>query len=159
MSAVSTRLATLADAPAAVSVLRESITLLCEADHRGDAGTLERWLRNKTPEHFRSWCADADTRLVVGELSGAIAGVAALHRSGEIRLCYVRPNCVRAGVGLALMGALEDHARVWNIRSLKLNSSLTARYFYERCGYVSAGDSTPFFGSLRSYPYAKILSI
>jgi N-acetylglutamate synthase-like GNAT family acetyltransferase len=158
MSAVSTRLATLADAPAAVSVLRESITLLCKADHQGDAGTLEQWLRNKTPEHFRSWCADADTRLVVSELAGAIAGVAALHRSGEIRLCYVSPNCARSGVGLALIGALEDHARAWNIKCLSLHSSLTARHFYERCGYVSAGDSTLFFG-LRCYPYAKVLSI
>jgi GNAT superfamily N-acetyltransferase len=159
MSVVSTRLATQADADEAVAVVRMSITQLCEADHQGDAPTLERWLRNKTPEHFRSWCADPDTRLVVSELAAAIAGVGALHRSGEIRLCYVRPEVVRSGVGRALLGALEAHARQWNITHLTLNSSLAARSFYERCGYVSAGEPTPLCGILRCYPYAKTLSI
>jgi len=159
MGVVSTRLATPADAEEAVAVVRESIMLLCEADHQGDAPTLERWLRNKTPEHFKTWCADPDTRLVVGELAATIAGVAALHRSGEIRLCYVRPEFVRSGVGRALMGALEASAREWNIANLKLSSSLAARNFYERCGYVSTGASTPLFGMLRCYPYAKSLSI
>jgi putative acetyltransferase len=159
MSAIGIRLATPADAHQALNAICRSITELCEADHQCDAPTLERWLRNKTPEHFDNWCADPDSRLIVGELNAVIAGVAALHRSGEIRLFYVRPDCVRSGVGRALLLALEAHARVWKIAVLKLNSSLTARHFYERCGFLPAGDSTSHFGVLRGYPYTKTLSL
>jgi GNAT superfamily N-acetyltransferase len=157
MRAITTRLATSTDAHEALEVVRRSITELCEADHQRDVPTLERWLRNKTPEHFNGWCADPDSRVVIGELGSAIAGVAMLHRSGEIHLFYVRPDCVRWGVGLTLLLALEAHAREWNIATLKLKSSLMARVFYERCGFTSAGDSTPHFGVLRGYPYSKAL--
>jgi N-acetylglutamate synthase-like GNAT family acetyltransferase len=159
MTVVSTRLATPADADAALAVLKNSITQLCGVDHQSDGPTLERWLRNKTPEQFDRWVHDPDTRLVVAEFDSTIVGVTALHRSGEIRLCYVRPDLVRSGVGRTLLAALEAHARQWGIRNLTLHSSLTARPFYERYGYVCAGDSTPSFGVLRGYPYAKVLSI
>ena len=157
MGAISTRLATPADALGAVDVLRKSITQLCEGDHQSDAPTLERWLRNKTPEQFCAWCADPDSRLVVAELDSALAGVAALYRSGEVRLCYVSPDFARAGVGRALLLALEAYARDWNVATLKLNSTLTARHFYERCGFGAAGEATSAFGVLRGYPYTKAL--
>jgi len=158
MSATTTRLATPADAIEALDVVRRSITELCEADHQRDEPTLERWLRNKTPEHFNRWCADPDTRLVVAQREAAIVGVAALHRSGEVRLCYVRPDRARSGVGRELLLTIEAYARDWSLPALKLNSSLSARHFYERWGFSSAGASTPHFGVLRGYPYIKTLS-
>jgi len=157
MSIVTTRLATPADAHEATVVLRASITELCALDHQHDAPTLERWLRNKTPEIFRGWCADSESRMVVAERGGAIAGVATLHRSGEILLCYVGPVFVRTGVGHALLLALEDHARDWGITTLRLRSSQTARQFYEHHGFESAGDPTSSFGVLLGYPYTKVL--
>jgi len=158
MSSLSTRLATPADANSAVEVLRRSIRELCEADHQHDEPTLERWLRNKTPEHFRAWCENPDQRVLIAELGAAAVGVAALHRSGEIRLCYVHPNFVRAGVGRALLCALEAQAQAWGLSELKLDSSLTARHFYERCGFTSAGQPTPKFGRVSGYPYLKRLA-
>ena len=53
--------------------------------------------------------------------------------------------------------ALEAHARDWNVATLRLNSTLTARHFYERCGFATAGDPTPSFGLVRGYPYTKAL--
>ena len=158
MGAISTRLATAEDAHEATLVLRRSITELCVADHQHDAPTLERWLRNKTPENFENWRADPDNWTVLAELAGAIAGVAMLHRSGEVRLCYVRPDCVRMGVGRALLQTLEAQARHWQIATLKLNSSLTARHFYERCGFLLAGDPVPYYGVLGGYPFVRSLS-
>ncbi|HEX2671617.1 MAG TPA: GNAT family N-acetyltransferase [Polyangiaceae bacterium] len=157
MGAIITRGATPADARDAVEVVRRSIAELCAADHQHDGPTLERWLRNKTPEHFASWCADADNRTIIAELSGVIAGVALLHCSGEVRLFYVKPECVRSGVGQALLHALEAQARDCQIACLKLESSLTARPFYERHGFVSTADSRPHFGVLRGYPYTKAI--
>ena len=158
MSAITTRVATAADAHRALEVVRQSITQLCGADHQHDGPTLERWLRNKTPEHFNGWCADPDNRLLVAELDSAIAGVAELRRSGEICLFYVRPDCVRVGVGRALLLALEAHARAWQITALKLDSTLSARPFYERYGFASEGQSSLHYGVLRGYPYSKRLA-
>ncbi|HYQ01640.1 MAG TPA: GNAT family N-acetyltransferase [Polyangiaceae bacterium] len=157
MSAIRTRLATSADADAALDAVRQSITVLCTADHQHDAATLERWLCNKTPEHFQRWCADPNARLVVAVVESGIAGVAELHHSGEIYLFYVRPDRVHVGVGRALMQALEAHARDWQIATLTLGSTLAARPFYERCGFTPSGEPTLHFGVLRSYPYAKAL--
>jgi len=159
MRAITTRLATVADAQQALDVVRRSISDLCNADHRQDGPTLERWLRNKTPEHFKNWCSDPDSRLVVAELDSAIVGVSTLHHSGKIHLCYVRPDCVRLGVGRALLHALEAHARAWGITTLTLESTLTARSFYECYGFTPAGGAVLHFGVLRGYPYTKTLSL
>gem|GEM_PF-4699726 len=64
---------------------------------------------------------------------------------------------MRSGVGQALLRAVEAQARDCQIPSLKLESSLTARHFYERPGFVATGDSNAHFGVLRGYPYAKAI--
>jgi GNAT superfamily N-acetyltransferase len=157
MRSVLTRAAAPNDADEAVAVLRASITNLCELDHQHDAATLEQWLGNKTPEHFGRWLADPSRYLVVALVEGALSGVAALHRSGEIRLCYVKPGLTQLGVGRALLAALEVRARDWGLQELRLNSSRTALAFYERSGYVACGDATPGFGVTQGYPHKKRL--
>lgn len=156
----STRLATPSDAPAAVEVVRQSIIVSCVLDHQHDGPTLERWLANKTPEHFIRWCADPESRLIVAltSVDASIAGVASLHCSGELRLCYVGPDFARAGAGRALLLAVEAHARDWNITTLRLRSTRSARPFYEACGFTAAGEASPAFGVLVGYPYTKALA-
>ena len=46
------------DAEKACRVLRSSIVELCQADHKGDAETLELWLANKTTENMRRWMTE-----------------------------------------------------------------------------------------------------
>jgi hypothetical protein len=48
--------------------------------------------------------------------------------------------------------ALEAHARDWSIATLTLNSTLTARHFYERCGFAIAGGSDASLWSLVQLP-------
>jgi GNAT superfamily N-acetyltransferase len=154
---VITRHAIAADAAEASAVLRESIVELCKLDHQGQAFTLDRWLSNKTEAQFERWLADPERRTIVAVVASSVAGVGALVRSGYIRLCYVSPRFTNIGVGRALVTALEAEARAWRIPKVRLESSLTARHFYERCGYVPAGDPTPGFGVLLGYPYEKQL--
>lgn len=157
MRSVHIRAAARNDAHDAVAVLRASISNLCELDHQNDPATLEQWLGNKTPEHFGRWLADPSRYLVVALVEGTLSGVAALHRSGEIRLCYVKPGLTQIGIGRALLGALEARARDWGLLELRLNSSRTALAFYERSGYVACGDATPGFGVTHGYPHRKHL--
>lgn len=151
------RAATAADAAAAAALLRESITRLCVLDHRNDPATLERWLSNKTPEHFLRWLADPSGCLLVASDGSELCGVGSLHEAGELRLCYVRVGWQNVGVGRAVIEALEAKARAQGLAEVFLTSSSVARSFYERLGYRSNGVAFSPFGVLRSYPYSKQL--
>jgi GNAT superfamily N-acetyltransferase len=146
-----------ADAEAAVSVVRRSITESCTADHHGDADTIARWLANKTVQHFVSWLANEDNYCVVAEAGGDLLGVGLLQRSGEIVLFYLAPSAQRQGIGKAIHFALEEKAKTWGLLKLKLDSTLLACRFYEMLGYRSAGAARARFGKLHSYPYEKTL--
>ncbi len=145
------------DAQAATDVLRRSITELCVLDHRGDADTLGKWLANKTPQNFLSWLASDDNFCVVAEADSQVVGVGLLHRGGEIRLCYLAPGAQRKGIGKAIYVALEEQAKAWGLRTLRLESTVSARQFYERQGFRSAGIVTPGFGISHCHPYEKQL--
>jgi GNAT superfamily N-acetyltransferase len=154
---VAVRKAESRDAEAAVEVLRRSIAELCTLDHRGDADTLAKWLANKTRENFVAWLAREDDFCVVAEANGQILGVGLIHRSGEIRLCYLAPGAQRKGVRKAIYLALEEKARVWGVKRLQLDSTASARSFYERLGFRSAGVAKPGFGISHCHPYEKTL--
>jgi GNAT superfamily N-acetyltransferase len=145
------------DAEAAAAVLRRSITELCALDHRGDADTLAKWLANKRPQNFLSWLANGDNFCVVAEADRQMVGVGLLHRSGEIRLCYLAPGAQRKGIGKAIYLALEEQARAWELRTLRLESTVSACQFYEALGFRSAGMPTPGFGISHCHPYEKQL--
>lgn len=59
-----------------------------------------------------------------------------LNRAGEILLLYVSPDHINRGVGRAVLAAMEARAREWELDELRLDSSVTAKSFYERHGYV-----------------------
>ncbi|HKB61288.1 MAG TPA: GNAT family N-acetyltransferase [Burkholderiales bacterium] len=145
------------DAEAAAAALRRSITELCTLDHHGDADTLAKWLSNKTPRDFLSWLAAEDNLCVVAETNKQIMGVGLLHRGGEVRLCYLAPGAQGQGLGKAILGALEEKAREWGLRRLHLESTVSARPFYERVGYRPAGAAKPGFGISHCHPYEKKL--
>jgi GNAT superfamily N-acetyltransferase len=151
------RPATKADSAQAIDVVRRSIEVLCVADHRKDRATLERWLANKTQEMFESWIANPENFCVVAEVGGRVRGVGLLRRSGELLLFYVDPGHQRSGLGRGIHAALEEQARSWGLDKLHLESTATARPFYEALGYRSAGPETSLFGVLRAYPCEKAL--
>jgi GNAT superfamily N-acetyltransferase len=157
MTGVSVRRAAAEDAARAIAVIRESITRLCVADHGNDPLTLEPWLRNKTVDTFARWVASADNHVVVAELDSVIGGVASLHTSGEIQLCYVAPDRQRVGMGTALLVALEAAATAKRLHKVVLESTVGARVFYERNGYVPSGQPVPGFGRLLCFPYEKTM--
>ena len=146
------------DAEAAVTVLRRSIVELCVADHRNDSATLDKWLENKTVEHFRAWLANERNACVVTESGTTLNGVGMVGRNGEILLCYVLPEAKGRGYGNAILTALEEQAAAWGLQKLRLASTTLARPFYEKHGYVYAGDHRACgIGVASCYPYEKTL--
>lgn len=146
------------DAVQAVAILRAAITQSCVFDHQNDPAILERWLKNKHPEIFVSWLEDPMSTYLVALENERLSGVSGAHHSGEVRLCYVDPSAERRGVGSALLQGVESALAAKGLSQVTLNSSATARGFYERHGYRSSGAPTPFFNSMLSYPYAKALA-
>jgi GNAT superfamily N-acetyltransferase len=152
------RPATTLDVGEAVAVVRASITQLCTRDHQNNPQVLEAWLSNKTPEIFATWLRDPESLYLVALLDDRICGVGAIHHSGEVRLCYVRPGSERKGVGKALLGGLEADSAGRGQTALHLHSTAAACDFYGRHGYTPNGEPVMRFGGLRSFPYAKSLT-
>ena len=143
------------DAAAACDIVRRSIVELCIADHRLDEPTISQWLANKTVENIGGWIGSADHIALVAEREHAIVGFGLLNRSGKLALLYVAPTARLAGISKALLATLEQEAMDAEIKEISLESSVTARRFYQRCGYVSAGDPVAGFGVTKGYPMTK----
>ncbi|MFW2405421.1 MAG: GNAT family N-acetyltransferase [Gammaproteobacteria bacterium] len=119
-------------------MLRRSIRELCFEDHGDDPQTLDNWLANKTAESVHAWVESAEDFCTVAVgAAGDIVGFGMLSRPGELLLLYVSPEAVGKGAGYALLVAMEQQAASWELEAITLDSTLTARKFYERNGYES----------------------
>ena len=147
------RTARLADVPAMSAVLIASITQLCAADHHNDAKALAGWLANKTPEGVAGWFDNPESTLVVAEHEREIAAVGGFNRAREITLNYVAPNHRFAGVSTALLDAMELGL---GPGEATLNSTETARRFYQSRGWTESGAGENFAGT-SAFPMHKLL--
>ena len=149
---VEIRIATPRDAACACKVVRRSISECCGEDHGNDAAILEAWLGNKTAENVEAWILSPANFSVVAIAGDAVAGIAMLTRGGKIVLCYVSPEMRFSGIGKALLFALEAQAKQWNLRTLSVISTVTAKTFYAHNGYSQRGTTqTPFGLQLISF--------
>jgi GNAT superfamily N-acetyltransferase len=55
----------------------------------------------------------------------------------EILLNYVLPDALYQGIGKGMLQALESHAIASGVEHIELMSTIPAKAFYERNGYVS----------------------
>ena len=109
------------DAPAACTLLRRSIEEGRRDDHRDNPEVLGAWLGNKTPATVAAWFSTPSNFALVAESEGEL-------------------------VGLALLAAVEEQARAWNINKLFLHSPGGASVFFERHGYLNAGKEKSCYG-------------
>ena len=133
---ISLRLAQVDQADEIATLLRRSITELCEPDHRNDAARIAAWVANKTPETVQGWIAHEHLSVIVADIGGAIAGVGAVSKNGEVLLLYVHPDHRFIGVSDALLEYM-----VSNYGACFLTSTLTARLFYAKRGWIKAGET------------------
>ncbi len=134
---IQVRQATKSDAHAAINTLRCSITKLCEADHNGDPEEIRDWLANKTEEAWQQWLAREDSVMLVAERDGKIVGVGMAALNGNILLNYVHPEARFSGISKAILAEMEHILKSKNIVHCHLESTVTARQFYESCGFQS----------------------
>ncbi len=152
------RTATPEDADAARAAVRRSIAEICGPDYGHEEPVMSDWLANKTPDKFRGWIEAPDAFSVVA-VSGAgdVVGFGRMSRTGWVQMCYVVPEALHQGYGKALLGAMEQQAVRWGLNTIELNSSITAKAFYERNGYRLTGEPKMFGSTLGDFPFAKEL--
>jgi L-amino acid N-acyltransferase YncA len=152
------RKATPKDAKAACAVLVRSITEVCAPYYENDEEMLAQWLENKTPANVRRWIESDRSYCVVAENDkGVVVGFASISGC-EIMLNYVLPEALHRGVGKRMLQALESHAIASGVEHIELMSSIPAKAFYERNGYVSNGPPKHVGRIIGDYPLIKTMS-
>ncbi|MBI2069005.1 MAG: GNAT family N-acetyltransferase [Elusimicrobia bacterium] len=155
--AVEVRVASPKDAADLARVNRRSILEICAKDYPGV--DLSAWVENKTPENFRKWEGDSDKTVVTGLLDGKIHGVGLLKHDGWIKLCYVSPEALGKGLGKAILQFMETEAKTKGIKTIKLESTITAKDFYLRNGYKQGPkESCSACPGIKAFPMEKTLT-
>jgi GNAT superfamily N-acetyltransferase len=131
-----------ADGAEAINVVRRSIAELCIADHEGEAREVADWLSNKTEATWEGWLMRGDATVLVAVKTNEIVGVGMIDHDGEVLLNYVLPDARFSGVSKALLESLENVAVEVGSRECVLESTKTAKKFYESCGYKSANETS-----------------
>ena len=156
---ITVRPASEADAVAACDVLRRSIRELCVADHGHDEQVLSAWLGNKIPDNVRAWITSAASFSVVAVDGSGVRGFGLIQRGGEIQMCYLVPEVQYRGAGKLMLRALEEQAARWGLNDVFLTSSVTAKRFYERNGYVQSGEPKSVYGLRCVHPMSKSIAL
>lgn len=139
------------------AVLKASIIELCADDHHNDPEKLAAWTRNKTPHGVAAMLGSPDLAMFVAARDGAILGVGAVNRAGEIALNYVAPTARFAGVSRAMLARLEAELVGLGFREGRLEATATARRFYESAGWRPDGPQAEG-RKVNGYPMRKRLA-
>lgn len=167
------RAATLGDRPAIDDIHTRAVRVTCAQVYTADA--IAAWTdpARKTAERFQKHLDEhvflvAEDRGSEGgtDRSGAkVVGFAELEpKEGDacIHSCYVDPDCHDMGIGGKLLEALVLAARERGFTSVRLDSSLNARPFYEAHGFKAAGLISHCFAgtcsSVQCYPMTRELT-
>lgn len=102
--------------------------------------------RDYAPDQIAAWSSDAidpnnwaarfsGRYVVVAELARRAVGFAELGPNGHIDRFFVAADHQGRGIGRMLMSTIETEARRLGLDRLDLDSSITARAFFERQGF------------------------
>lgn len=124
-----------ADAAGLAEVNVRSIREVCGKDY-ADPDHLDRWCANKTPENFRTWIAEPDSRVLAGLVDDRLAGIGMIDlEKGYVHMLYLVPEALGHGLGKAMLKEMERLAREHGHTKLELHATITARTFYEAQGF------------------------
>lgn len=111
----------------------QSIRGLCGPSY--EASQIDAWVAGKRAEIYLE--AIAKYPFFVAVWDGGIAGFSQLRpETADVRAIYVRPDCVRQGVGRQLLQAVETVAREHALTRLQVQATLNAVPFYQAQGYA-----------------------
>jgi putative acetyltransferase len=126
--------ATIADAPAMSALMRRTVRASNAGDYSRDV--VAHLLDELSPDNVGQRMEGRNVFVTCED--GAIIGTASFGiAAGKLHSMFVEPTRQKSGIGRALVAHLERHARSKGYKEIVVSSSLTARAFYEKLGYVS----------------------
>jgi putative acetyltransferase len=122
------------DVPAIVALFRDTVRRVNSRDYSSEQ--VEAWAPDEID--VVAWAHRLARRFtVVAEIDDRVAGFADLEDDGHLDHLYVHADHQRRGVGRALLAVIEARSRLGGLPSLFTESSITARPFFERLGFVT----------------------
>jgi GNAT superfamily N-acetyltransferase len=98
------------------------------------ASLLTQWTAGPIDDGF---IEDVETSFHVASIGDRIIATGKIDlKSGRIDAILVVPDCMRSGIGRAMLNYLEQLAIDAGLSRLTLDSTLNAAPFYRCCGYV-----------------------
>lgn len=99
---------------------------------------IRAWASTFNNEH--GWIRRIEEQYFYVALSqGSIVGFASLDNSGYLDLLYVHKDHQREGIGSALLAQLEKTANELELTEINVQSSITAKPFFEAHGFKLTG--------------------
>lgn len=136
-----------ADAEAIARLYRETVRAINARDY--SPAQIAAWAR---PEQDAAWWRERLARypaVFVAERRGEVAGFAETEDSGHVDCLYVHHRHQGAGIGSALLAAVEARAKGRGIRRLFADVSLTAHPFFRAKGFtVLRKTASPHLGEI-----------
>lgn len=126
----------------AYSVLQIRQNNLKQTDSKDYPGhIIQKMIETLTCEKLVEISKDPNRVILVAVANSKVVGSASLYKD-NVRLMFVDPNFHHKGIGKELLSKIENIAREKGIATLSLMSSLPAKGFYERFGFVKYGTET-----------------
>jgi len=145
------------DSAEACKVLRRSIVELCALDYN-DQSIIDEWLHNKTVSNVKEWIQSDNSYSVVCTNDVLVVGFGTITLGGEVLLIYLVPEATLKGNGKLMLEAMETRVISEGIEEIRTISSITAKPFYERNGYIKNGEPLLVGGIKGDFPLIKKVS-
>ena len=126
------RLASEADLPALAELYRQ--TVLVNAPQYHSSAQTQTWAAAPADaDQFHQFVLAANT--FIAENDTGILGFAGIEAEGRVASTYVRHDCLRQGIGSALMQAVLDYAQSQGMRRLYAEASEFSLGLFKKFGF------------------------
>ena len=136
-----------ADAAATLAIFLAAVIETAAADYSPEQ--ILAWARPDARE-VSTWHAAMQKRnSFVATVQGSPVGFSDVNELGYIDMLFVAPRHQRQGVAGQLMSHVESHARRAHTAELTADVSITARPFFEHCGFIVEAEQHPVLGGVQ----------
>lgn len=118
-----------------VSLFYETVHTVNAIDYSVEQ--LNAWAsRNEIEYKLRNWNKSLSVNVTyVAEINGKIVGFSDMTHNGYLDRLYTHKDFQGQGIAKALVNKLESVARKIGLSEIYTEASVTAKPFFERCGY------------------------
>ncbi|WP_231556401.1 GNAT family N-acetyltransferase [Cryobacterium sp. MLB-32] len=146
-----------ADAAETLAIFLAAVTETAAADYSPEQ--IHAWARPEERELPAWHTAMQGRNSYVATVDGALAGFSDVDDVGYIDMMFVAPRHLRRGVARHLITHVEAHARMERLTALSADVSITARPFFERCGFTVEAEQHPVRAGVRLTNYRMTKSL